>query len=356
MASLYEKTRLLDALLDDPFRPSIYAGIAKAVAIVGLAPVLVAAVGYVGAVVRVICQRSDGVTASVSGAFLLFLLGATYVVLYPFLPFSGWHISGSFQMMLRYVAALVVPVGIILFYWALGRTRSTQLMAMAIGLLAAVTSWRGSAEDAGLAMSVGAVILLALQQRNVLARARPMLASPAVIATATTAILALLVVWLPGKQRLTDENLFTLDWAQPIDKAWRAVENEVPTDSRITWYGPKAFIYYPLFGRDLRLSPLRARNDGTVSRPFFEESTLVPLVGIYHDRLAVDPQTFVPNLLAGGVNYVLVTQSGGSLRTETWQGQLEALRASDRAHLVYDDGNSWLWRLDAAGPRGLDGG
>jgi hypothetical protein len=351
MADLYTQTRLLDALLADPLDASIYIGIAKAMAAVGLAPLLIAAAGYSGSIERLISHRHAGVPESIRGVSLLLLAGAIYFLFYPLVPFSGFRSGDSFLFMLRYVAALVVPIGVTLFFWAFGRDQSAKAAVFSVGVLAIVTSWRGSAEDVGMAMIAGMAVLLTLWWRAKFLRIQRVLARPAVASFATTAFLAVLVGWLPVKQHLTDENLFQIDYVHSLNKAWQAIEALLPANSQVTWFGPRAFIYYPLFGRDFRLAPIRVRSDGTASLPFFQESREVPLVGIYHDQLAVNRETFVRNLMTGGIEYVLVTRLDRPEMSETWRDQLEALRSSNHAHLIYDDGNSWVWRLDVPAAR-----
>jgi hypothetical protein len=229
---------------------------------------------------------------------------------------------------------------------------------LAFSVLAVAVSWRGSPEDVGMAMLMGSAALLVVRQRSVLLRVRQGLGNPVMASAAMAAFLATLAFWLPQKQRLTDENLFQSSFAQPLTGTWRFIEANVPAGSRITWHGPRAFQYYPLFGRDYRLEPIRTRSDGNLSEPFFEESRQVPLVSIDLDRIPVDTRTFVHNLRSGDIDYVLLRRVGVSEKVstpellETWQSQLEALQSSKRARLAFDDGQTTLWQLDGDGGEG----
>jgi hypothetical protein len=226
---------------------------------------------------------------------------------------------------------------------------------LAFSVLAVALSWRGGPEEVGVAMLMGSIALLGVRQQRVLLRVRQGLGSPAMVSPAIAVLLAILALWMPYKQRLTDQNLFRSSFAQPFAGTWRFVEANVPAGSRITWHGPRAFLYYPLFGRDYRLEPVRTRSDGNLSMPFFEEYRQVPLVSIDLDRIPVDRDTFVSNLRSSGVDYVLLRRVGGAERVstpelrQTWQDQLEALRSSEHAHLAFDDGQTTLWRLENDG-------
>ena len=337
-----EHRRLLDAVVAHPTDPLIYFSVAKSLAAVGLTPVLVAVAGYFAAAMRVTKHVLSG-DSTAPGAYLIFALGSLYALIYPIMPSSGFYYEDGFRVTLRYVAALVVPAGIMLFFWALGQRQSFQPTILAIGILAIVTSWRGGVADAAMAVIFGISTLLAACRSTMLTKAKLGLAHPPIALAITSIFLAVLVAWFPYKQHLTDRNLY--GFGESVARVWGFIDQNLPADSRITWYGPVAFIYYPLFGRDYRLEPRRARNDGNLSLPFFKEAQQIPLLDKYQDRLAVDPRNFVRNLRFHEVNYVLVTRFDKPELTETWQPQLEALRASDEAYVIYDDGESWLWHL-----------
>lgn len=338
--------RLLDAVAADPFDVRIHLAVVRALAIVGFAPVFVAAMGYLLAARRSFAHGLPTGSDAVLVARFLLVLGVTYILLYPVMPNSGFAGRGLFVLHLRYVAALVVPAGVVLFFWGAGRFENARPFVLAFGVLATAVAWRGSAEDVVSALVLGSAALLVVRYADGLRRACVWLSRPISALGLSVAFLVGLVAWFPYKQRLTNEVLFDVDYVRPLSNAWRAIEEHAPAGSRIAWFGPRAFIYYPLFGRDYRLSPVRVRNDGNEALPFYEELQQVPLASYYHDRLAVDRSKFVPNLIASGIEYVLVTRLDRPEMTETWRDQLEALRSSDQANLVFEDGQSWVWRLD----------
>ena len=356
MQGFGQSGRLFDALVASPNDPLIFRGIASAVGHTGLASVLVAGAGYIACVVRMVRQKSSIECQRTVNICLLFLLGSTYILLYPLMPFSGYrNSSGAFIAPVRYVAALVVPIGVILFICALDTVRGIKPTIFAFGVLAIVISWSGSPEDAGIAMAIGTSALLVAHHRTLLPRTRKWTKYPATVPTVTVVLLAILSFWLPQKQRLTDANLFQVSFGRPLSGAWRVIEANAPADSRITWGGPRSYIYYPLFGRNYRLEPVRTRSDGNLSKPFAEEARQAPLASIDFDRIPVGRDTYVENLRSSRIDYVLMRQFGELEKVSppemviTWRKQIAALRSSERAHLVYDDGGTSLWRLDGPG-------
>jgi hypothetical protein len=340
-----DSRRLLDALVSHPTDPRMYKGIISAIAVIGIAPVLVAMAGYAMTSVWIARLLKSQHVAMDRRILLLSSLGAAYLVLYPLLPLSGFFRGDVFILNLRYVAALILPVGVILFFWASRLDSSTHALASIFGVLAIAVAWRGSAEEATIALCFGAAALAIFGDRHRLVGLKSALLRLAVSLGALTALLAVMVAWQPVKQRMTDANLYQVSYGQSMARAWQFLDAEAPTGSRITWFGPHAFLYYPLFGRDMRLEPVRSRSDGSRFSTFFEEYREVPMMDIYHDSLGVDPETFVEKLLSNRVQYVMVTQANNPGDLQHWKDPLDALSASDHAKLVYGDGQTWIWRL-----------
>ena len=72
-----------------------------------------------------------------------------------------------------------------------------------------------------------------------------------------------LALWAPHKHKLTDERIHGYGSKQrPIGRGWKALEG-LPSGASIAWFGPGAYQYYPLFGRNYHLVPRPVAADGS---------------------------------------------------------------------------------------------
>ena len=177
---------------------------------------------------------------------------------------------------------------------------------------------------------------------------REFMLAPAGGALVALALLGL-TVWQPRKERATARVVASLGTAeQPVGRAWDEV-NRLPDGSRIAWFGPDAWRYYPLYGRRLQHQPVPVTDNGSAWRPLHEwwrdiEGDWWHCPGnqtFAQMGLPADTTGLVDNLLARRVDYVFVTGwEDGELPVQHF-----ILEESEHAEAVYDDGCSAIWRM-----------
>jgi hypothetical protein len=309
--------------------------------------------GYCAAAVSRLRRASTADPRSSSVTWLLLLGGGVLLVLYPALPMSaaGFPRHETLRVSLRYVFP-AFGIGLVLFPSLCEPTARRRAFWWTLALLALVTAWPGPggrASSAAIGTSVLALAALVLWPRLSALEGR-LPCRPLLPAALCLIFLAALAAWAPYKQRATDRSLhgYTVN-GRPVGAGWRALE-DLPEGSRVTAYGDRdageeqdqLSGYYPLFGRRLQLVPVFLEADGSPG---------VPL----HVRWATERRTFWQTRQAGdwdfglwpdkldaqGIEYVLTSRAGG----ERWPPQHQLLADSGRAQVVYQDGDSTLWRL-----------
>ncbi len=301
----------------------------------------VAVVGYVAGVCSVFRRRAGGDPARRSARLLLLLVGLAMVVSYPFVPLSGSidHPRAVLRVQLRYLI-VQFAVGVTLVASLLEGPRWRRWGLFALAGAAAVSAWPTQVHwyVAGAVGVLGLLVLPKLRRISL----RPAAVRAAALGVGA-AVLVALAALAPLKQRLNDRWLHTWgDGSRPIGDGWRAV-NALPEGSRIAFFGPVAYQYYPLFGRQLQLEPYAPAADGSPYPRLADLWRKDPenTVWWWGQPRPTSCDRLVENLLANGVDFVFVTQWD----RHDWPPQQQALATSGQADAVYDDGYSVIWKL-----------
>ena len=321
---------------------------------------LAAAVGYLATfcslVRRKTVRRNTPPAANPSDAtFLLFLIGSTLLLLFPFAPFSAiTSLAGArLTIKLNYLIAPFV-IGLVLFsrqldgsnprrwiWWLLAVpaiviARDCFLQPFIVGILVAVLGWRTLRD-----------IFLAVHPR---------------VALTFSLLLAALVVGAmlePYRQRLADVNRYAWLKHCTLSDAYRALE-DLPRKSKIAWLGDQFFLSYPLLGRRLHLAPCPVNADGSPYVAMHEAGD--PWEIVPHPPSELNPELIprqrgnprsdrlAANLIASGADYVIVTQWHGLSDRTQWPPQYRLLSNSPQAHPVFDDGFSAIFKLHKQSP------
>lgn len=302
---------------------------------------LLAAVGYARGLLLSVRRVFRPDTEKAGLEVILLSVGVTLLALAPFTPFGATTDSPNAQLKstLRYVFTPYL-IGLVLFFPLLDARRRWSWFWWPVTVLVCGATW-GAGKTVNLLVGIacGALTLAAwrVRSRLVPAWARGRIGG-LLIACACLVGVGLLK---PYKQALTDASVFTTGGeARPIGKAWKAIAG-LPRGGRIAWFGPAAYMYYPTFGRDLRLVPCAVGGDGLPYRRLHEGWTRgVPWW--VSTKEAAPNQDLVRNLGRSRVQYVLVTRWDG----REWPPQYAILMESQRARVLFDDGYSVLLELE----------
>lgn len=282
-------------------------------------------------------------------------VGIAAAALCPLMPFSGTiNIPGdAIRPGLRY---WMLPFSLGLVLTGAARQEWARWLAPVSGTMLALTIYADLTGHAPAdfrtfmfaALALGAVGALWWQ----VVRRRiwiPATRARTIIALAV-ALLISLGAWAPTKQRLTDAELFS---REGVGEGWRAV-NDLPDGSRIAWFGPLAYAYYPLYGRDYQFDPVPVFDDGRPWTPLHERSEApVSWWDVVHHQQhrwgdPGDLSSLVTNLHAQRIDYVFTTEHGA----DQWpsRGQAQVLAESEHASPIYADGTNTIWRLRDTAP------
>jgi len=307
---------------------------------------VLAAIGYGAGVWSIVRHRRTMDVTTWALRSLLLVVGLGLLALYPFMPFSGGpnEPDPALMISLRYVV-VSFAIGIVLFGSHVPRRDPGRALWICLAVLAMVTTGVDDRRLVFVIMASGIVTLGFWILWPRLAVGPPI--RRIVRLGALPALLVLLAIVAPYKQRLTDLGFHATGDAQhPIGDAWRALEG-LPAGARIAWYGPATWTYYPMFGRRLHLNPT-AVHDGVPYRPVHELFREHSYRWWYRREEAPDPGGLLSSLIAARVSYVFVTKWDA----DDWPPEQEALEKSGRARAIYDDGYSVIWAIDGDGDRG----
>ena len=278
----------------------------------------------------------------------LLLAGGSLLLLYPFLPFSATGNRPGMAPHTGYLRFLLLPfaAGLVLFSERFHTNASRQALWCAMAVLAVATAWKLAAAPSAIVFAAGAGLMIS--RRRVRRAAFSVAHSSHRAFAACSAVLVLLALWMPAKQRMTDRNLFSYKQRiGPIGAAWRALE-ELPDGSRIAFFMSEPLAYtqfHPIFGRRLQHVPVPVDANGAPRKLLHEAwdgKTQRWWSGWSERRRPIDPGLLAGNLRRASVDYVLTTRwSLGE-----WPIQHDALKALPIATAVFDDGYSTLWRLE----------
>jgi hypothetical protein len=274
------------------------------------------------------------------------------------MPFSGTNFSQTapLRVSLRF---LILPfaIGLVLATAALSRSLRRRGAGFALALLAVAVCWSGPPHHAVAAVGAAAAALIGERALSRLRRAPRRRRIALVIGAAV--LLAGLAIWAPQKADMTAAALHATGGTdRPIGAAWRVIDS-LPPGSRIAWFGPAAYQYYPLFGRRFQHRPVAVDPDGTprplLHRLFAEHPEWTGERGRGRQW---DLHALTGNLHAAGVEYVLVTKWDAT----QWPPQQAILQRCAGWEKRFDDGYSTLWRAtlpattDLPGPQAGPGG
>jgi len=314
---------------------------------------LLAAVGYGFALLSVLRHRRSTDPTGFAVTWLLVVIGLTLLFLYPFMPFSGTYNAPNAPLLisLRYLIASF-SIGIILFGSQVARGHPHRSFWLCLAILAVVNSGWKAVPSTFVIMVAGATVLWLWEKvLAVFSFKRSRLAFQLAILPAALVVMAILT---PYKQQLTDANIHNYGSIEhPIGRVWQAIEN-IPDGSSVAFFGPKTYQYYPIFGRKFQQIPHPVNGKGLPVRPVHENFRQKPSRrwwGPTGKTGKVDLSELVDNLIAGGVDYVLVTHRRG----HEWPPQREALANSEYVQLIYDDGYSVIWRIHKMDAPGVGG-
>jgi hypothetical protein len=307
---------------------------------------LLATVGYGSALLSVIRYRASIDKTTIVVRSLLLVIGSVLLFLYPFMPFSGTYNEphASLTISLRYLIA-PFAIGIVLFGSQVNPGHPHRTFWLCLAILAAVATRHPDNLVAIVSMAAGAGVLwLGKKGQGLFSSQR---VTPAMRLTGIPVALLLIALWAPYKQRLTDAKIY--NYREPADgtlhpftRAWQALE-AVPKGSRVSWFGSGSYQYYPVFGRKLHLIPTQVNADGSHYQPMHELFRHKPFQwwGSDGEKSEQDLSRLLPNLVAIGVDYLLVTK-----RNQDEGVRLQAALAnSGQAQPIYEDGYSVIWRI-----------
>jgi hypothetical protein len=345
-ASLQYNSTLIAWILKAPFNVNQNLFIIKNLLHWPLSIGLVSVLGYLGALFYFISRKETSLITTVRSSYryTLFIAGLILFILFPLTPFSGTHEEpNSFFMVHNRYIIFTFSIGLILFGSFIGGSSRTSRIGKALSLLAFISAWSYDGK-------MTTIFLLAALTGMVLWwRFRCLFFKPLTWLAVIAAIVLCLLPWYQYKRDLTDENIFA--WCDtcymegknllPAGRAWRQLE-KLPQGSRIGFLSSVPVgnaQYYPAFGRSLQFIPLPLKGNGSLQQPLH---ITWDWLGLSDLNRAIDPVEFLHNLEKEKVQYFIMTHD---LFTDTWPGQKKILEKSKKAHKIYDDGFSIIWKI-----------
>jgi hypothetical protein len=274
------------------------------------------------------------------------------LLIYPLMPFSATvnDPEAGLAVIRRYLIA-PFAIGLVLFSRLCEQGRPGRFFCLALAVLAAVTAWPGgSGNSPVVAVAAGVAAMALWTQRQRLKAFRPLKAQPLLDAALLCLSLVLLAAWAPRKQEKTNANLYAFAGQECAGAAALKALEDLPPGSSLAVFGEFAYQYYPAFGRKLELRPAVVEGDGTLYQPLHLRWRQGQGSLWDHAQQESDLTHLVENLMASGVDYVLVTKWGGG----AWPRQQAVLEeqlpaSSPEAKPMYTDACSAIWKLPASG-------
>ncbi len=326
------RTRLVSWILKAPKDVKQWLFLAKAHIEWPTGLFVLAAAGYAGALWRMLRRGASADSPAAGLRRLLLAVGLLLLLIYPLTPFSGTNNNpvGELRIALRFLLA-PFAIGLALFSPLVEGSLGRRAFWFSLGVFAAMCAWPGAAGALFAAAAAGGC-LLAAERVRIYGLLRGVL---------MLAFLAFVAFWAAGRKPGNDALWATAGGAdQPIGPAWQAVR-KLPSGSRIAWFGPAAYRYYPLFGPSLLLVPCAVTEEGRLRPPLHARWRENPDECRWWEPPEPKLDALVANLRAAAIDYVLVTKYDGT----EWPPQQRVLAASGQARAVYDDGYSTVWRL-----------
>jgi hypothetical protein len=330
-----QRTTLIAWILADPFNWRQWRFIVQSHLVWPLGPALLALVGYVAAVL----SRRTAYDFDSDLRRLLLITGLFFLALYPWMPYSGTDDGpdAPLRISLRF---LIFPfcVGVVLFEDLIDVSSTQRVFWRTAAVLMLVTAWQRPPWGMPVALVLAIAAIGAWRLGWAVLRTHPTRVGVGTAALMFTG--ALVVCWLPVKQRLTAAELYGT--AGDVGPAWRALES-LPSGARVAWFGVESWRVYPYWGRAWQLRPIRVLADGSAYRPLHERWRERHFQWGEHNPSAALPQPsrLVGALTGNGIQYVVVSKWRG----RPWPPQQDALAASGQAQIVWQDAYSVIWKL-----------
>ena len=257
-----QRPTLIAWILADPLNWRQWRFIRRIASAWPLGPALVALVGYVAAV----CSRRPCTTSTPISRRLLLITGLFFLALYPWMPYSGTVDApdAPLHISLRY---LIFPfcVGVVLFEDLVDVRSPQSVFWRTAAVLMLVTAWQWPPWGLPVALVPGVAAIGVWRLGWALPRTHLTRVSVGTAALVFSG--ALVVCWLPVKQRLTAAALYGS--ARDVGPAWLALES-LPSGARVAWFGVESWRVYPYWGRAWQLRPIRVLADGSAYRQLHE--------------------------------------------------------------------------------------
>jgi hypothetical protein len=305
-----------------------------------------AAIGYLSGFYFLRRGNSSTDRRCTSVHLLLLATGLSLIVIYPFMPFSGTNNdpAGPLRTELRFVITPFI-IGILVFSQILQDKRRGWLWFL-VSAAAVLIPFGGRLSQSYLlniiALAVG-VCVLYIWKRFSDFFIRINFSSKTFLLLFLTVSIGI-VICLGHQQNLVNRRIFTYgSKTQPVGAAWQELE-KLPRGAAITVFGPTAYQYYPLFGRNMQFKPCRVDAEGLPFQILHQQWRENPLgVSWWSTKRAAKPNLdkLLDNLINTGVDYVLDTK----WHEDRWVSQHFVLSASDKVERIYDDGYSVIWKI-----------
>jgi hypothetical protein len=267
-------------------------------------------------------HRSDGISNTL---WLIAILGGVLLLLFPVAPFSGTYDvpDGKLIAVPRYVL-LPFTLGVIAFILSTAGTRLGFLVGLGAAVLALWGAWGIS--------GIGLCALTYVLVRWIGAKYRPGGSLRVITAGVLIGLAGGIILWIPYISQVADRNMFSEKYFDdPRGQCWQFLER-LPAGAHVTWFGPSSG-YYQLFGRRLQLAPIAVDANGKRVLPLHEQWKRDPLgVQWWSPPRAPDPETFVDNLVALGIQYVVLQKTNTG-----WPPQEVILMKAGLSPAIYED-------------------
>ncbi len=315
---------------------------------------LLALAGYGMALCSWCRQRISGASELNGRLKIILVLGITLLVLHPLMPFSG-AIDRPDVTLIPQPRFLIGPfaIGLILFASIAETSTVLKKILIPIAVLAIVQKWIRPFPDNSwmivlrctLGVGVGVALYL-IARLNLIARLTAQIRIRYIAAGGVLTAVAVIAAYAPYKQALTDNNIHTYAHRRGnpfAGSAWKLL-GMVPDGARVAAFGPRMWMYYPLFGRRFQLVPCPG-NKNAAAYVHYHQRPPGTVWWWHTEGTKFNPETFRVNLINRGVQYVLTTKG----QAPEWPIQHHALAKWGAAELIHEDVRSALWRIRNGG-------
>ena len=272
---------------------------------------VLAAAGYGAAMRNVITKNHGQGRDTKTMNVMLILAGLAFFVCFLRTPFSGsiHQPQAIFRIHLRFFIILLA-VGIMYFVTLVEICNPRWKFWRAVAIIAAVTTWPIYGNGNTIAFAIAILAVLGQTKLNRLKRPPIWLGAMMVIV-----LLSVMAIWAPAKKKLTDQNFLAKGQYRIKSPEALSAIDKLPAGSRIASFGFSPWAVndtyhshwsYPMFGRNLQLTPIHVNLDGSRYEPLHVAwRKRVP--SWWGDR-ELDMSDLAENLKATGANYVITTK------------------------------------------------